>query len=389
MEAAEQANAAIAQSYSKDKKVGEGTYAVVYLGKQLATNRKIAIKKIKVGQFKDGLDMSAIREVKFLRELRHPNVIELLDVFSNKTNLNLVLEFLDTDLEAVIRDKALLFQGADIKSWMLMTIKGLDFCHQNWILHRDMKPNNLLISADGVLKLADFGLAREYADEAAKMTCQVVTRWYRCPELLLGARSYSTGVDMWATGCIFAELMLRVPFMAAESDMEQLNMIFTALGTPTDQDWPVGGAPSSLSRSASSRELAHTASSRGSHLQGFSKLSNGAKFDPKPRSDLGSLFSAASPEAIDLLQKTLLYDPRKRITAREALHHPYFHTSPRPTPTRLLPKPCAELAPRALPPEEIGPPPPPGRGTKRSGEGYDEVPGAKKVARRLDFGQGA
>ncbi|GAA5850646.1 hypothetical protein JCM9279_006373 [Rhodotorula babjevae] len=358
MEAAQLANAAIAKSYSKDKKVGEGTYAVVYLGKQLNTGRKIAIKKIKVGQFKDGLDMSAIREVKFLRELRHPNVIELLDVFSNKTNLNLVLEFLDTDLEAVIRDKALLFQSADIKSWMLMTIKGLDFCHQNWILHRDMKPNNLLISADGVLKLADFGLAREYADEAAKMTCQVVTRWYRCPELLLGARSYSTGVDMWATGCIFAELMLRVPFIAAESDMEQLNLIFTALGTPTEQEWP-----------------------------GFGKLSNGATFDPKPRSDLGSLFSAASPEAIDLLQKTLLYDPRKRITARQALHHPYFHTSPRPTPTRLLPKPTAELAPRALPPEEVGAPV--GMGSKkRKGEGYDEIPGAKKVARRLDFGQG-
>lgn len=125
---------------------------------------------------------------------------QLLDVFSNKSNLNLVLEFLDTDLEAVIRDKALVFQGADVKSWMLMTMKGLDFCHTNWILHRvrlarlssafrsqwltplyspclqDMKPNNLLISADGVLKLADFGLAREYADEGARMTCQVVTR---------------------------------------------------------------------------------------------------------------------------------------------------------------------------------------------------------------------
>ncbi|BGP41158.1 TFIIH complex serine/threonine-protein kinase subunit kin28 [Rhodotorula kratochvilovae] len=357
-EAAEAANAAIQRKYTKDKKVGEGTYAVVYLGKEVATGRKIAIKKIKVGQFKDGLDMSAIREVKSLRELRHPNVIELLDVFSNKSNLNLVLEFLDTDLEAVIRDKALLFQGADIKSWMLMTLKGLDFCHQNWILHRDMKPNNLLISADGVLKLADFGLAREYADEAAKMTCQVVTRWYRCPELLLGARSYSTGVDMWAAGCIFAELMLRVPFMAAESDMEQLNMIFTALGTPTEQDWP-----------------------------GFGKLSNGATFEQKPRSDLSTLFSAASPEAIDLLQKTLLFDPRKRITAREALHHPFFHSAPAPTPTRKLPKPTAELAPRALPPEEIGPPGANERGKKRKGEGYDEIPGAKKVARRLDFGQ--
>ena len=122
-----------------------------------------------------------------------------------------------------------------------------------------MKPNNLLIDSKGVLKIADFGLAREYADENSKMTCQVVTRyvfphypshtqtdgkgkpfrWYRPPELLLGARSYSTGVDTWAAGCIFAELMLRVPFMAGESDMEQLNTIFTALGTPSEKDWPV------------------------------------------------------------------------------------------------------------------------------------------------------
>ncbi|GAA5902496.1 hypothetical protein JCM5296_006433 [Sporobolomyces johnsonii] len=360
MEAAAEANAALQRKYSKDKKVGEGTYAVVYLGKEVATGRKIAIKKIKVGQFKDGLDMSAIREVKFLRELKHPNVIELVDVFSNKTNLNLVLEFLDTDLEAVIRDKALVFQGADIKSWMLMTMKGLEFCHRNWILHRDMKPNNLLIAGDGTLKIADFGLAREYADEGAKMTCQVVTRWYRPPELLLGARSYSTGVDNWAAGCIFAELMLRVPYMAGESDMEQLNVIFTALGTPTEAEWP-----------------------------GFTELSKAVQFEKKPKNDMRALFSAASPEAIDLLQRLLTYDPRKRITAKDALHHPFFHTTPRPTVPSKLPKPTAELAPRALPPEEIGAPleSDKRRSMKRKGDGYDEIPGAKKVARRLDFGE--
>ncbi|GAA5823668.1 hypothetical protein JCM10212_007091 [Sporobolomyces blumeae] len=362
MEAAAEANLAIQRKYSKDKKVGEGTYAVVYLGREIATSRKIAIKKIKVGQFKDGLDMSAIREVKFLRELKHPNVIELVDVFSNKSNLNLVLEFLDTDLEAVIRDKDLVFQGADIKSWMFMTMKGLEFCHRNWILHRDMKPNNLLISADGTLKIADFGLAREYADEGAKMTCQVVTRWYRPPELLLGARSYSTGVDTWAAGCIFAELMLRVPFMAGESDMEQLNTIFTALGTPIEAEWP-----------------------------GFTKLSSAVQFEAKPKSDLSQLFSAASPAALSFLMSLLTYDPRKRLTARAALHHPYFASAPYPTKPHKLPKPKGALEPRQMPPEEIGAPTDPNERSKvrqrGGGEGYDEIPGAKKVARRLDFGE--
>ncbi|GAA6021420.1 hypothetical protein JCM11491_006703 [Sporobolomyces phaffii] len=360
MEAAARLNLSIQQKYSKDKKVGEGTYAVVYLGRELATGRKIAIKKIKVGQFKDGLDMSAIREVKFLRELNHPNLIQLVDVFSNKSNLNLVLEFLDTDLEAVIRDKSLVFQAGDIKSWMYMTFKGLEFCHRNWILHRDMKPNNLLISADGVLKIADFGLAREYADENAKMTCQVVTRWYRPPELLLGARSYSTGVDTWAAGCIFAELMLRVPFMAGESDMEQLQTIFNALGTPTERDWP-----------------------------GFTALSSALKFDPKPASDLSLLFSAAPSSAISLLQSLLTYDPRRRYDSVQALTHAYFATAPHPTRPAQLPKPAdaAAGAGREQTREEIGLPVEQGerKRLKRTGDTLDEVPGAKKVARRLEF----
>ncbi|GAA5997079.1 hypothetical protein JCM5350_000814 [Sporobolomyces pararoseus] len=355
MEAATLLNLSIQQKYSKDKKVGEGTYAVVYLGRELTTGTKIAIKKIKVGQFKDGLDMSAIREVKFLRELNHPNVIKLVDVFSNKSNLNLVLEFLDTDLEAVIKDKSLVFQAGDIKSWMYMTLKGLEFCHRNWILHRDMKPNNLLISSNGVLKIADFGLAREYADEStSKMTCQVVTRWYRPPELLLGARSYSTGVDLWATGCIFAELMLRVPFMAGESDMEQLQTIFNALGTPTERDWP-----------------------------GFTKLSSSLKFEPKPSSDLSFLFSAAPPSAISLLQSLLTYDPRKRFNCLQSLKHSYFSTLPHPTKPQHLPKPNQ----RDQTVEEVGLPVEgkERKKLKRNGDGLDEIPGAKKVARRLEF----
>ncbi|KAJ1679729.1 TFIIH complex serine/threonine-protein kinase subunit kin28, partial [Spiromyces aspiralis] len=145
-------------------------------GFEVKTNRKVAIKKIKVGSMKSGLDMSAIREVKALRELKHPNVIELIDVFTHKTNLNLVLEYLDTDLEMVIKDKSLVFMPSHIKSWMLMMLKGLEHCHRSWILHRDMKPNNLLIAGNGVLKLADFGLAREYGDINSSMTSQTVTR---------------------------------------------------------------------------------------------------------------------------------------------------------------------------------------------------------------------
>ncbi|KAG6333535.1 hypothetical protein ID866_5546 [Astraeus odoratus] len=238
MDAVERANAEKQKRWVKDQKVGEGTYAVVYRGRELATGRKVAIKKIKVGQFKDGLDMSAIREVKYLRELHHRNIIELLDVFSSKTNLNLVLEFLDSDLEMIIKDRSLVFLPADIKSWMAMTFRGLEFCHRNFILHRDLKPNNLLVASDGQLKIADFGLARDFADPGYKMTNQVITRWYRPPELLFGCRYYSSAVDIWSVGCIFAELMLRTPYLPGETDMDQLKTIFRALGTPTEEEWP-------------------------------------------------------------------------------------------------------------------------------------------------------
>ncbi|KAI8462024.1 kinase-like domain-containing protein [Phakopsora pachyrhizi] len=369
MEAAELANLRIQQSYSRDKKIGEGTYASVYEGKQKSSGRKVAIKKIKAGQFKDGLDMSAIREVKFLQELNHPNVIGLLDVFSSKSNLNLVLEFLDTDLEAVIKDRSLVFQASDIKSWMLMTVQGLDFCHQNWVLHRDMKPNNLLIASDGTLKIADFGLARECADPGTRMTCQVVTRWYRPPELLYGARAYSTGPDIWALGCIFAELMLRTPYLVGENDFDQLNTIFRALGTPTESDWP-----------------------------GHKKLADYLEFPKQPRQPLDLLFSAAGEDAIDLLEKFLTYDPKRRITSRQALRHPYFNSIPYPTQPIRLPKPKGSLVPRPIgpPDQQIQPSRKDQSNTsaligagKRKESDHQMAEGgenqARRVARRLEF----
>ncbi|KAI7826361.1 kinase-like domain-containing protein [Kickxella alabastrina] len=273
--------------YRKQRKLGEGTYAVVYQGQHIKTGRTVAIKKIKVGNMRSGLDMSAIREVKALQELRHPNVIELIDVFSHKTNLNLVLEFLDTDL------KFLVFMPADIKSWMMMALRGLDHCHRCWLLHRDLKPNNLLIAADGQLKLADFGLAREYGDVKRAMTSQTVTRWYRAPELLLGATNYSGAIDIWAMGYL-----------------EQLTTIFKARGTPTEEDWP-----------------------------GMTKLPSGFKFDRYPRPQFADLFHGASEDALLLMNRMLGFNPTGRITAAEALSHPYFTNSPRPTRPAKLPRP--------------------------------------------------
>eukprot|EP00160_Parvularia_atlantis_P017308 Unigene589_Nuclearia_a/m.1891 Unigene589_Nuclearia_a/g.1891 ORF Unigene589_Nuclearia_a/g.1891 Unigene589_Nuclearia_a/m.1891 type:complete len:176 (+) Unigene589_Nuclearia_a:223-750(+) len=165
----------------------------------------------------DGVNFAAVREIALLRQVRHANVVELLDVFYSSGNLNLVLEYLETDLEKVVQDRALVFQAGDIKAWMLMTLRGLHACHARWVLHRDVKPSNLLIAADGVVKLADFGLAKRFGASDVRMTPQVFTSFYRAPELLYGATRYSEGADMWAVGCVFAELMLRTPCVTPPS----------------------------------------------------------------------------------------------------------------------------------------------------------------------------
>ncbi|GMM33398.1 TFIIH complex serine/threonine-protein kinase subunit [Saccharomycopsis crataegensis] len=303
----------IAANYTKEKKVGEGTYAVVYLGKQVKTKKLIAVKEIKTGMFKDGLDMSAIREVKYLLELRHENIISLLDVYSSENgNLNLVLEFLPCDLEVLIKDKNIVFQQADVKSWMLMILRGVHHCHRNYILHRDLKPNNLLISPTGEIKIADFGLARSLGSPGENLTANVVTIWYRAPELLFGSRHYTSSVDVWSVGIIFAELMLRTPYLPGTSDAEQLEVTFRALGTPTEKNWP-----------------------------NVSKLPwyNSLKIYPPPtRNELKNRFIAASGSALDLMISLTQLDPAKRCSCEEALQTVYFTEFPRPTKPKDLPK---------------------------------------------------
>ncbi|KAH3661522.1 hypothetical protein OGAPHI_006370 [Ogataea philodendri] len=303
----------MSSGYTKEKKVGEGTYAVVYLGKQVVTGRDIAIKEIKTGTFKDGLDMSAIREMKYLQELKHENVIELVDVFADKDkNLNLILEFLPSDLEMIINDKKIMIIPADIKSWMLMTLRGLHHCHRNGILHRDLKPNNLLISPEGYLKLADFGLARSLGHPNEKLTSNVVTRWYRSPELLFGAQHYSPAIDVWAVGIIFAELMLRTPYLPGKDDSDQLVVTFQALGTPTEEKWP--GV---------------------SHLPHYNNLT---VFPEPSRQELRNRFPAATELALDLMCGMLSLNPNNRLDTKACLLHPYFTESPEPTEPEKLPQ---------------------------------------------------
>ena len=332
--------------------MGEGTYAVVYKGHLRSDpTQAVAIKKIKVNvDFRDGLSMDAIREVKYLQELRHPNIISLLSVFSTRSqNLNLVLEFLPLgDLEMLIRAKGSVHYGvADIKAWMGMLGRAVWFCHQHFVLHRDIKPNNLLIAADGEVKLADFGLATSFKDPYYKMTTQVITRWYRPPELLYGARYYSGAVDVWSMGAVFAELVLRQPFMPAETDIQQLDLISQAVGSPTEDNWPGVGK-----------------------LDGYIKP---AEVKPlRTRAEGMQMFFTIGVGGVDLLMKTLMLDPRKRVTATEFLMHEWFKSEPKPTKKENLPK-------KAGGEQRMG------DDLKRRGGEVDSNGRADKVARKLDF----
>ncbi|WOK95989.1 cyclin-dependent kinase D-1 isoform X1 [Canna indica] len=300
----------VADRYLKREVLGEGTYGVVFKAIDTKTGQTVAIKKIRLGKYKEGVNFTALREIKLLKEIKDPNIIELIDAFPHKGNLHLVFEFMESDLEAVIRDRNIVLSPADIKSYLQMTLKGLACCHKKWVVHRDMKPNNLLIAADGQLKLADFGLARTFGSPDRKLTHQVFARWYRAPELLYGAKQYGAGVDIWAAGCIFAELLLRRPFMQGTSDIDQLGKIFAAFGTPKPSQWP---------------DMVY--------------LPDYVEYQYVPAPQLRTLFPMASDDTLDLLSKMFTYDPKARITAQQALEHRYFSSVPAPTKPSLLPRP--------------------------------------------------
>ena len=352
---AERLNLETRDRYVKNRKLGEGTYAVVYLGHERADpSKQVAIKKIKVNaEYRDGLSMDAIREVKYLQELSHPNVIALHAVFSSKNqNLNLVLEYLPLgDLEMLIRDtQGIQYGVAEIKAWMCMLTRGVWFCHENFVLHRDIKPNNLFIAADGEIKLADFGLARSFADPYRRMTHQVITRWYRPPELLMEASHYSGAVDIWSIGMVFAELILRAPFVPGNTDFHQLELICKAVGTPSEENWPGVTA-----------------------LPKYFKIEKGHDV-PLDKAYFMSHFGTAGPVGVDLLMLMLALDPRKRCSATQILEHSWWKTQPPPAAKRDLPR-------------KGGGPGKMGEDLKRRGGEIDDAR-QSNVARKLDFSRG-
>eukprot|EP01083_Nonionella_stella_P097756 274804_1 len=288
------------EKYQKIDKIGEGTYGVVYVAKDRTTGERVALKKIRLEAEDEGIPSTAIREISLLKELQHPAIVNLIDVVHQDDKLYLVFEFLEQDLKKYFESVGGDLHPMLVKSYIHQLMAGVDFCHRNRILHRDLKPQNLLIDRDGTLKIADFGLARAYGLPVTTLTHEVVTLWYRPPEILLGCKEYSCAVDVWSAGCVFAELATRKPLFPGDSEIDEIFRIFRILGTPTETMWP--GV---------------------SDLPDF-KVSF-PKWKPRP---LEEVVPGLCPQGIDLLKRMLEYDPNKRLTAKQALKHPYFDDLP-------------------------------------------------------------
>lgn len=292
------ANSYALSDYVKIEKIGEGTYGVVYKGKNKITNQLVALKKIRLENDEEGVPSTAIREISLLRELQHPNIVSLLDVLMQENKLYLVFEFLSMDLKKYMEllPANTLLEPQLVKSYLHQITQGILFCHQRRTMHRDLKPQNLLIDQNGVIKLADFGLARAFGIPIRVYTHEVVTLWYRAPEVLLGAPRYSCAIDIWSIGCIFSEMATRRPLFHGDSEIDQLFKIFRILSTPNDEVWP-----------------------------GVSDLPDyKSSFPMWKTNNLKDSVKALDAVGLDLLQKMLVYMPSERINARDILKHPYF-----------------------------------------------------------------
>ncbi|KAL5706950.1 [pyruvate dehydrogenase (acetyl-transferring)] kinase [Ranunculus cassubicifolius] len=310
----------LADSFEKLAQIGEGTYGQVFMAKEIKTGEVVALKKILMDKEKEGFPITAIREIKILNKLHHENVVQLKEIVTApgdcgnkyKGSIYMVFEYMDHDLAGLSGRPGMRFTVPQIKCYMKQLLMGLHYCHVNQVLHRDIKGSNLLIDNQGNLKLADFGLARFFAnDHNGNLTNRVITLWYRPPELLLGTTKYGPAVDMWSVGCIFAELLDGKAILPGKTEAEQLEKIFDLCGSPDENNWP-----------------------------GCTKIPwyNNYKPSKPTRRRVRDKFKHFDRDALELLEKMLTLDPSQRISAKDALDAEYFWNDPLPCDPKSLPQ---------------------------------------------------
>ncbi|KAL4217160.1 Cyclin-dependent kinase 14 [Mactra antiquata] len=292
-----------AESYQKLEQLGEGSYATVYKGISSLTDQVVALKEIRI-QTEEGVPFTAIREASLLKGLKHSNIVTLHDIIHTKETLTFVFEYVHTDLSQYLEKHPGGLNTFNVKLFLFQLLRGLAYCHHRRILHRDLKPQNLLISEVGELKLADFGLARAKSIPSHTYSHEVVTLWYRPPDVLLGSTNYSMSLDMWGVGCIFMEMLSGMAtFPGMKDAYDQLDQIFRILGTPTEHTW-----------------------------NGVSKFPqyDDRRFVSYNKQCLSTIVPklAYLPHAEELASEFLQMDPKLRITAKAAMKHEYFSDLP-------------------------------------------------------------
>ncbi|GER54195.1 protein kinase superfamily protein, partial [Striga asiatica] len=302
-----------ANTFEKLDKIGQGTYSNVYKARDLITGKVVALKKVRFDNLEPETVKFMAREILVLRRLNHPNVIKLegLVISRMSSSLYLVFEYMEHDLAGLAAVQSVKFTEPQVKCYMKQLLSGLEHCHNNGVLHRDIKCSNLLIGNDGVLRIADFGLASFYEPEHKRpMTSRVITLWYRPPELLLGATYYGVGVDLWSAGCILAELLAGKPILRGRTEVEQLHKIFKLCGSPSEEYWKK------------------------------SRLPNATLYKPQQpyKRCLAETFKDFPQTALSLLESLLAIDPDARGTATAALNSEFFTTEPYACEPESLPK---------------------------------------------------
>jgi len=299
--------------------INEGTYGVVFRVKDKKTGEIVALKKVKMDREREGFPLTSLREINILLSFDHPSIVDVKEIVvgGHDDDTFMVMEYMEHDLKGVMETMKQPYTQSEVKCLMLQLLEGVKYLHDNWVLHRDLKTSNLLLNNRGELKICDFGLSRQYGSPLKPYTQPVVTLWYRAPELLLGAKEYSTAIDMWSLGCIMAELLSKEPLFAGKNEIDQLHKIFRILGTPNEERWC-----------------------------GYSKLPGAkCKFVKQPYNRLRDKFPAVSftggltlsEAGFDLLNRLLTYDPEKRISADDALNHEWFREVPLPKTKDFMP----------------------------------------------------
>ncbi|XP_020226742.1 protein IMPAIRED IN BABA-INDUCED STERILITY 1 [Cajanus cajan] len=292
-----------ADAFEKLDKIGQGTYSSVFRAKEIETGKIVALKKVRFDNFEPESVRFMAREIMILRRLDHPNIIKLDGLITSRLSCSiyLVFEYMEHDITGLLSRPEIKFSESQIKCYMKQLLSGLEHCHSRGVMHRDIKGSNLLVNNEGILKVADFGLANfSSSGNKQPLTSRVVTLWYRPPELLLGSTDYGPSVDLWSVGCVFAELLIGKPILQGRTEVEQLHKIFKLCGSPPDEYWKK------------------------------TRLPHATLFKPQQPYDscLRETFKDFHASSVNLLQTLLSVEPSKRGTASSALSLEYFKTKP-------------------------------------------------------------